>query len=76
MSNQISQIISTSFVQAFLELKANKLRSFLSLTGITIGIFCIIAVFTVLDSLKKNIKEQVSTLGSDVIYVGRWPWMD
>lgn len=76
MSNQISKIVSTSFVQAFLELKANKLRSTLSLTGITIGIFCIIAVFTVLDSLKKNIKEEVSTLGSDVIYVGRWPWMD
>lgn len=76
MSNQISKIVSTSFVQAFLELKANKLRSTLSLTGITIGIFCIIAVFTVLDSLKKNIQEEVSTLGSDVIYVGRWPWMD
>jgi putative ABC transport system permease protein len=76
MSNQVSKIVSTSIVQAFSELKANKLRSTLSLTGITIGIFCIIAVFTVLDSLKKNIKEEVSTLGSDVIYVGRWPWMD
>ncbi|MES2478961.1 MAG: ABC transporter permease [Bacteroidota bacterium] len=76
MSNQITKIVSTGFVQAFLELKANKLRSTLSLTGITIGIFCIIAVFTVLDSLKKNIKEEISTLGSDVIYVGRWPWMD
>lgn len=76
MSNRISQIISISFVQAFQELKANKLRSTLSLTGITIGIFCIIAVFTVLDSLKKNIQDQVSTLGSDVIYIGRWPWMD
>lgn len=76
MSNRISKIINISFVQAFQELKANKLRSTLSLTGITIGIFCIIAVFTVLDSLKKNIREQVSTLGSDVIYINRWPWMD
>lgn len=76
MSNRISQVISISFVQAFKELRANKLRSGLSLTGITIGIFCIIAVFTVLDSLKKNIKESFATLGSDVIYVGRWPWMD
>lgn len=76
MNNRILKIISTGFVQAFQELKANKLRSALSLTGITIGIFCIIAVFTVLDSLKQNIKEEVSTLGSDVIYVGRWPWMD
>jgi putative ABC transport system permease protein len=76
MSNRISKIINISLVQAFQELKANKLRSTLSLTGITIGIFCIIAVFTVLDSLKKNIREQVSSLGSDVIYINRWPWMD
>lgn len=74
--SQIGKIINTSFVQALHELKANKLRTFLSLTGITIGIFCIIAVFTVLDSLKKNIKDEVSTLGSDVLYIGRWPWMD
>ncbi len=69
-------IIGTGMVQAFKELKANKLRSTLSLTGITIGIFCIIAVFTVLDSLKRNIREEVATLGSDVIYINRWPWMD
>lgn len=71
-----SQIIGTSIVQAFLELKANKLRTFLSLLGITIGIFCIIAVLTVIDSLKNNIKTEMSTLGSDVLYIGRWPWMD
>lgn len=70
------QIISTSTIQAFHELSANKLRTILSLLGITIGIFCIIAVLTVLDSLKNNIQKEVSTLGSDVLYVGRWPWMD
>src|SRR4051812_39756802 len=74
--NNIAQIIGTSIVQAFQELRANKLRSFLSLLGITIGIFCIIAVLTVLDSMKNNIQKEVSTLGSDVLYVGRWPWMD
>src|ERR1700743_3855858 len=74
--NNVAQIISTSIVQAFLELKANKLRTFLSLLGITIGIFCIIAVLTVLDSMKSNIQKEVSTLGSDVLYVNRWPWMD
>ncbi len=74
--NNVSQIIGTSIVQAFLELRANKLRTFLSLLGITIGIFCIIAVLTVLDSLKNNIQKEMATLGSDVLYVGRWPWMD
>ena len=72
----VTQIIGTSIVQAFQELRANKLRTFLSLLGITIGIFCIIAVFTVLDSMKNNIQTEVSTLGSDVLYIGRWPWMD
>jgi putative ABC transport system permease protein len=74
--HQLSQIIGTSTVQAFLELRANKLRTFLSLLGITIGIFCIIAVLTVLDSMKNGIQKEMSTLGSDVLYIGRWPWMD
>lgn len=70
------QITATSIVQAFLELRANKLRTFLSLLGITIGIFCIISVLTVLDSLKNSIQKDMATLGSDVLYIGRWPWMD
>lgn len=74
--NNIAQIVGTSTIQAFLELRANKLRTFLSLLGITIGIFCIIAVLTVLDSLKNNIQKDMATLGSDVLYIGRWPWMD
>ena len=70
------RLIFTSVLQALQELRVNKLRTFLSLLGITIGIFCIIAVLTVLDSMKKNIETEVSTLGNDVLYVGRWPWMD
>lgn len=72
----LGQITATSISQAFLELKANKLRTFLSLLGITIGIFCIISVLTVLDSLKNSIQKDMATLGSDVLYIGRWPWMD
>lgn len=73
--HSIAQIINTSITQAFQELRVNKLRTFLSLLGITIGIFCIIAVLTVLDSMKDNVQKEMSTLGSDVLYVGRWPWM-
>lgn len=73
---QTAQIIGTSIKQALHELRANRLRTFLSLLGVTIGIFCIIAVLTVLDSMKNNISKEMSALGSDVIYVGRWPWMD
>lgn len=71
-----SQIITTSVTQAWQELRVNKLRTFLSLLGITIGIFCIIAVLTVLDSMKNNIRTEMASLGSDVLYINRWPWMD
>jgi putative ABC transport system permease protein len=74
--NHLRQIIYTSIVQAMHELRANKLRTFLSLLGITIGIFCIIGVLTVIDSMKNNIRNEISSLGSDVLYIGRWPWMD
>jgi putative ABC transport system permease protein len=52
----------------------NKLRTFLSLFGITIGIFSIISVFTVLDWMEKSIRDSISTLGDNVIYVQKFPW--
>ncbi len=55
-------------------LVVNKLRSLLSLLGVTIGIFAIIAVFTVVDALESNIRSSVASLGSDVLYVQKWPW--
>ena len=54
----------------------NKLRSFLSLVGITIGIFCIISVKAAVDSLENNIREGLSELGSETIYVVKFPWND
>jgi putative ABC transport system permease protein len=42
---------------------------------VTIGIFAIIAALTVVDSLKKNITDSLSFLGSDVIYVDKWPFI-
>lgn len=55
-------------------LTANKLRTFLSLLGITIGIFAIITVFTVVDSLEQNLRKSVKSLGDDVVFVEKWPW--
>lgn len=57
------------------ELASNKLRTFLSLLGITIGVFCIIAVFTLVDSLQNNIQENMKSLGSNILYVGKFAWI-
>jgi putative ABC transport system permease protein len=60
---------------AFQSLLGNKLRSILSVLGITIGIFSIVLVFTLVDSLEMNIKKSVQSLGKNVIYIDKWQWM-
>jgi putative ABC transport system permease protein len=52
----------------------NKLRTFLSLFGITIGIFSIISVFTFLDWMEKSIRDSIASLGDNVVYVQKFPW--
>ncbi len=68
------KIIYESIVQALQQLNANKMRSFLSLLGISIGIFCIIAVKSAVDSLKQNIEKSFEKLGNDVLYIDKRPW--
>jgi putative ABC transport system permease protein len=46
----------------------------LSLLGVTVGIFAIISVLTIVDSLEKNVKDSLNFLGSDVLYVDKFPW--
>lgn len=69
------RLILESFTFAFNSLKVNKLRTFLSLLGITIGIFAIISVFTVIDSLERFIRNSLDGLGSNMVYIQKWPWM-
>lgn len=57
------------------ELRAAKLRSFLSLLGITIGILCIISVRTAVNSLEMNIQNSLAQFGNDIVYIQKWPWI-
>lgn len=71
----ILRTIHETVMQVFLEFRNNKLRTFLSLMGVSIGIFCIITVLSAVDSLKRNIDSGVAKLGSDNLYIQRWPWI-
>ncbi len=55
-------------------IKQNKLRSVLSVLGITIGIYCIIAVYALVHSMEININRQFTKFGTDVVFVQKWPW--
>jgi len=78
------RVLKESFGFALNALRTNKLRTFLSLLGVTIGIFSIIAVLAAVDSLKKEIEGSISGLDNSTIYlanfsfgpteVPRWKW--
>lgn len=67
-------LLKESVYFALHSLNSNKLRTFLSLLGITIGIFAIIVVFTIVDSLENNIRKSIQSLGDNVVFVQKWPW--
>ncbi len=68
-------LLLESFRFALSALRANLLRTILSLLGVTVGIFSIITVFTLVDSLEKNIKDSLNFLGEDVIRIEKFPWI-
>ncbi len=73
---QFFRILFEGAAQAWQQLMANKLRSFLSLLGVTIGIFCIIGVKSAVNSLEDNIRNSMSKLGNDVIYIDKFSWSE
>jgi putative ABC transport system permease protein len=68
------EIFWNSFLFAFQELKKNKLRTFLSLLGITFGIFCIISVMATVNSLQRNVQNSLKSIGTNTIYIQKWAW--
>jgi putative ABC transport system permease protein len=68
------KLFKEGFLFAVNSVVVNKLRTFLSLFGITIGIFSIISVFTVLDWMEKSIRDSISSMGDNVVYVEKFPW--
>jgi len=70
------RLIIDGAVQAIGQLRSNKLRTFLSLLGITIGIFCIISVKSAVSSLENNIRSSFEKLGNDVLYISKMPWAE
>lgn len=64
-----------SFRFAWQAISSNIFRTILSLLGVTVGIFSIIGVYTMVDSLEANIKNSLSSIGEKTIYVEKFPWV-
>jgi putative ABC transport system permease protein len=71
---KILNILGSSFRLTMQELLVNKLRTSLSLIGISFGIFCIIGVLATVNSLEMNIQNQIKSLGTNTIYIDKWDY--
>lgn len=67
------RLLKESFVFAWQALVMNKLRTILSLLGVTIGIFSIIFVLSVVDSMEADMKSSLDMIGSDILFIQKWP---
>ncbi|MEO5997002.1 MAG: ABC transporter permease, partial [Chitinophagaceae bacterium] len=67
-------ILASSLAMALEEFRSNKLRTFLSLFGITIGIFCIIGVLATVNSLQQNVQNDMKKIGSNSIFLDKWEY--
>ena len=57
-------------------LRANKLRAILTLLGIIVGVTTVIGIVSLTQGLDKAFGEQISSLGSDVLYIQKFSWVD
>jgi len=69
-----ANLIVESLLLAWQSIQVNRLRAVLTLFGVSIGIFSIVTVFTAVDALESGIRRDIASLGSDVLYIQKWPW--
>jgi len=68
------KLLRESFSFAFQSIIVNKVRTLLSLLGISIGIFSVISVLTIFDSMEIAIRSSLDELGENVLFIQKWPW--
>lgn len=72
---QVIRQIFESFRFAANALRSNLLRTILSLLGVTVGVFAIVGTLTAVDALERSLKNSFNFLGTDVIYIDKWPFV-
>lgn len=67
------RLLNESFKLALLSLRTNKLRTFLTLLGVIVGVTSVIAVITIISGLDKTVATAFSSQGSTVFSVNKRP---
>ena len=70
----ISFEFKESMMIALRALRANKVRSALTMLGIFIGITVVVLMTTAIKGIDNSFQQGISALGSDVLYIDKWTW--
>jgi putative ABC transport system permease protein len=62
--------------ESFLTFKTHRLRSFLTILGIIIGVTTVIAILSLIEGLNRAVSEQVQSIGSDLIFLQKFTWIN
>ncbi|MCB0838181.1 MAG: ABC transporter permease [Bacteroidetes bacterium] len=68
------QFIKEGLKIAIDAIAANRLRSFLTMLGVAVGIFAIVSILTMVNSMQTSITKNISALGNTTIFVHHFPW--
>ena len=73
ISSQIKSILRESVRMTFDAIRANKLRSTLTLLGISVGIFSVISVMTAIKTLESSIESGLNVFGTNTFLITKDP---
>ncbi len=59
---------------AFTAIRANIMRSVLTMLGIIIGIVSVTLMGTAIEGLNRAFNKSIAAIGADVLYIQKWPW--
>jgi len=71
---RLFEILGSSLSLTWQEFRSHKVRTLLSLSGVAFGIFCIIGVLTMVESLQKAVQNDIKALGSNTVYIDKWEY--
>ena len=66
--------IRESLLIALRAIRANKMRSILTMLGIFIGVTVVVLMSTAIKGIDNSFQKGMSALGSDVLYIDKWAW--
>jgi putative ABC transport system permease protein len=66
-------LLRETIIQAIYSLAVNRLRSWLTIMGVAVGVFSIIAVMTALDAIDKSVESGLTSLGANTFQIQKNP---